>query len=524
MAIAPAADLDGLPEVPVATITKDRQVVDTSSPVWRFRASSDGGRLHRLDWNRLNDDCSVELTPRTLRIFQVYLTHRLGYLKGHTVSNDFEMLSRFLHWLSRNRHELEPHIRRPFSWNQLTETVLRLFLEHRMATTDRGNDFVRLRDFYRWGAFVARFPEFDRQVALNLKSIRAQGNVKGAAVRFAHVTRGPLDFAERQLITAALRSELGTPQERAVVMVHLELGPNPLAVARLRNEDLQKFEAKTVESGASIIRTRYQLAMPRVKKRTEFRETKIRPISPQLGQLLEQLRVGGQQDRLFLWLNDLYPEHHIQVLMNDFVKAANLVSPRTYQALRLSPRRFRYTLGTEAAKEGASPASIAELLDHSDLQNVRVYVEASSYVVDQLGKRFDESFEPIARRFCGHIVDSRTESAFPGVPPKIIPSTSLHLPIVAIDSGGIGLCGRDVRKDGLCRLAPPLTCYPCEFFAAFRNASHGEVLKSLETVRDELKKSADLRIPMQLDEVIGALKQLVAQIERETKVADANAL
>ena len=313
-------------------------MVDTCSSVWRFRASSDGGRLHQLDWNRLTADCGVGLTPRTLRIFQVYLTHRLGYLKGHTVSNDFEMLSRFLHWLSRNRREREPQLAEQFSWDQLTETMLRLFLEHRMATTDRGNDFGRLRDFYQWGAFVVRFPEFDRQVALSLKAIRVQGNVKGAAVRFAHVTRGPLNFAERQLITATLRSGLGSPQERAVVMVHLELGPNPLAVARLRNEDLQKFELKIVEKGASISRTRYQLAMPRVKKRTEFRQTKVRPISPELGHLLEQLRVGGQQDRLFHWLNDLYPEHHIQVLMNGFVKRANLVSPRTHQALRLSPR------------------------------------------------------------------------------------------------------------------------------------------------------------------------------------------
>jgi hypothetical protein len=257
--------------------------------------------------------------------------------------------------------------------------------------------------------------------------------------------------------------------------------------------------------------------VPRVKKRTEFRQTKTRPISLELGQLLEQLNSGHQPDRLFHWLNELYPEQHIHMQMNNFVEKAHLVSPRTSQALRLSPRRFRYTLGTEAAKEGASPAKIAELLDHSDLQNVDVYVEASSYVVDQLGKKFDDAFEPIARRFCGHIVDSRTKPAFPGVPPKIIPSTSLHLPMLPMDFGGIGLCGRDVRNNGLCRLAPPLTCYPCEFFAAFRDGPHAEVLKALETVRDDLKESSDLRIPMQLDEVVEAVKHLVVRIETEKK-------
>jgi integrase len=515
-------DVDGLPDLPVTTITKDRQVVDTSASVWRFRASSDGGRLHLLDWGRLTSDSSFWLTPRALRIFQLYLSQRLRYLKGYTVANDFEMLNRFLRWLSK--HGREPDMTRAFSWDQLAQSMMRSFLEYGMATTDRGNDFVRLRDFYRWGAFVGRFPEFDRQVALSLKAIRAQGNVKGAAVRFAHVTRGPLDVAERQLITAAFRSGLGTPQERAVVMIHLELGPNPLSVARLRNEDLQKFEVKIVEKGSSITRTRYQLAMPRVKKRTEFRQVKVRPISLELGKLLEQLRSSDQHDRLFHWLNHLYPEHHIRVIMSDFVKQADIVSPRTSQPLLLSPRRFRYTLGTEAAKEGASPASIAELLDHSDLQNVGVYVEASSYVVDQLGQKFDEFFEPIAQRFRGQIVDSQSKSAFPGIPPKVIPSTSAHLPIVPMDLGGIGLCGRDVRKDGLCRLAPPLTCYPCEFFAAFRNGPHREVLEALERVRDELKKSSDLRIPMQLDDVVAAVKQLVLQIENERKVANASAV
>ena len=519
MAVKASGDLDGLPDLPSATITKDRQVVDTSAAVWRFRASSDGGRLHQLDWGRLTHLSSTnQLAPRTLRIFQVYLIHRLQYLKSYTVSNDFEMLIRFLRWLSSHKKD-ERALRaaRPFTWDQVTVRLLRLFLEHGMETADKGNDFARLRDFYRWGAFVARFPEFDWQVALSLKAIKAQGNVKGAAVRFAHVTRGPLDLFERQVVTAALRSELGTPEERAVVMIHLELGPNPLSVARLRKDDLQKFEAKIVEQGRSVTRTRYQLAMPRVKKRTEFRQTKTRPISLELGQLLEQLKSGDQQDRLFHWLNELYPEQHIHMLMNNFVEKAHLVSPRTSQALRLSPRRFRYTLGTEAAKEGASPAKIAELLDHSDLQNVGVYVEASSYVVDQLGQKFDDAFAPIANRFCGRIVDSRTEPAFPDVPAKIVPSASLHLPMLPMDVGGIGLCGRDVRNNGLCRLAPPLTCYPCEFFAAFRSGPHAEVLKSLEAVRDNLKESSDLRIPMQLDQVVAAVKQLVVRIETERK-------
>lgn len=386
-----------------------------------------------------------------------------------------------------------------------------------MTTSAKGNDFARLRDFYHWGAFVQNLPGFDSQVALALKSVRAQENVKGSAVRFGDVLKGPLDSTEQKLLIHAVRAEKGSARDRAVVMVHLELGLNPHATVRMKNDDLLKFTVKTVDRGLSVMMIRYQLAVPRVKKRTEHRETKVRPISSELGQVLEQLRTGTGEGALFHWLDDSNPEREIAVAMHRFVQEARIISPRTGELLRLTPRRFRYTLGTEAAREGAAPAKIAELLDHSDLQNVDVYVEASSYVVDQLGKNFDEVFEPIARRFRGKFVDSHTEPAFSGVPAKIIPPTSLHLPLLPIDVGGIGMCGRDVRKDGLCRLAPPLTCYPCEFFAAFRDGPHAQVLQALERITDELKRSSDLRIPMQLEEVVGAARQLVAQIAADRK-------
>ena len=77
------------------------------------------------------------------------------------------------------------------------------------------------------------------------------------------------------------------------------------------------------------------------------------------------------------------------------------------------------------------------------------------------------------------------------------------------------MCGRDARKDGLCRLAPPLTCYPCEFFAAFRAGPHAEVLTALEKISEEMKAISDSRIPMQLEDVMSAIRQLLAQIHRE---------
>jgi hypothetical protein len=149
----------------------------------------------------------------------------------------------------------------------------------------RGIDFTRLRDFYSWGAFVGQYPEFDRQLALSIKAIRAKGSVRGAAVRFRHRSKGPLDKAELRIVIEAFRSGVGAPKDCAVVMIHLELGPNQQSVARLKTGDVKKFEVEMVAQGRPRTHTRYHVSLPRVKKRKEYRETVVRPISNELGSL-----------------------------------------------------------------------------------------------------------------------------------------------------------------------------------------------------------------------------------------------
>jgi integrase len=401
--------------------------------------------------------------------------------------------------------------------------MFRAFLEHGLSTASKGNDFARLREMYFWGAFGVQLPEFDRDLALALKTIRAQGNVKGAAVRFRDPLKGPLDSDEQRIVIQAIAAGAGTPFDRALLMLHLELGLNPQSTARMKNHDLRVFETKIVDGGRSRTITKYQIQMPRVKKRKEFRETRTRPVSDQLGQLLIALRKGGPEDPLFHWLPSDSPEEGINQAMARFATAARLISPRTRSQLHLTPRRFRSTLATEMAREGASRERIAEVLDHTDLQNVDVYVEAASYVVDQLGEQFDRIFDPLLQRFRGRIVDSHTRSVFPGVPPKSIPGELVHLPTAPLNLGGIGMCGRDVCKDGLCRLAPPLTCYPCEFFAAFRTGPHAEVLAALERIAEAMKPVSDSRIPMQFEDIMAAIRQLLEQIAQESGKKDTSA-
>src|SRR5205823_3330873 len=126
-----------------------------------------------------------------------------------------------------------------------------------------------------------------------------------------------------------------------------------------------------------------QLDVPRVKKRTVGRETKRRPISNRLGALLERLQSGGSEEPLLHWLSQNNPEQSTVIAMKHFVRSAGIVSPRTTGLLNMTPRRFRFTLATHMAEEGASLFHLAEVLDHTDLQNVKVYVETRSSIADE---------------------------------------------------------------------------------------------------------------------------------------------
>ena len=225
--------LSDLPSLPVSVLSFDGQLVDTSQAIWRFRSSLDSGATITIHWTR--QDERYILSSRARHLVKLYFADRIARKKAPTIENDFHMFLRLQEWL---RSRIQP----PAEWASLTEGLVRAFLQHGVErTADKGNDFSRLRTFYRWG--VARqYRDFDPAFLEILRSITAVGNAKGHSVRFRDVVRGPFSSDELMLIGRAVREGLGTSQDRAIVMLHLELGHNPNASARLRNRDLIRYE------------------------------------------------------------------------------------------------------------------------------------------------------------------------------------------------------------------------------------------------------------------------------------------
>ena len=76
----------------------------------------------------------------------------------------------------------------------------------------------------------------------------------------------------------------------------------------------------------------------------------------------------------------------------------------------------------------------------------------------------------------------------------------------------LGCCGRDVRKDGLCRLLPPAELLPVPFLRRSSDGPHREMLDSIEAFLPGNQETSDKRILMQLADVRVAIQQVLEQL------------
>ena len=82
-----------LPPLPSRVISLDGQLVDTSTTCWRFRSSSDGGKLIFIPWDRLDEPAI--LSDRARYLAKLFLADKVSRKKARTIENDFRMFRRF---------------------------------------------------------------------------------------------------------------------------------------------------------------------------------------------------------------------------------------------------------------------------------------------------------------------------------------------------------------------------------------------------------------------------------------------
>ena len=336
--------------------------------------------------------------------------------------------------------------------------------------------------------WVARgYTGVDRDVLQFFGSIKIPGNVKGAAVRTHHPTKGPFTDLELQGITLAAREAHRegrvSRQDFAILLALTATGSRPGQLSMLACGDLVP-----PAPGSSVSR----LLVPSLKKRTRKRLTRERVIPGELAALLKKLVAERSRDERFqatpVDRRPIFavaatafaslPDAHIgkrgvSRALKRIQSALRLRSARTGAPINLAPRRFRSTLGTRAADAGHPPVLIAHLLDHTDLQHVGVYVESRPSIVDRMDAALHDRVEPLAGLFSGEIVADESESGTGEAPSRRVASAA---------GKGVGTCTGSRR----CTRLAPLACYTCAAFRPWRDAPHDDLLRSLIEERGTL--------------------------------------
>ncbi len=398
----------------------------------------------------------------------------------------------------------------------------------------------RLVRWYVWCA--ANFPEagFSLSYAATLDGMVIPGNPKGQAVKDEDPETGPFDLSlELPVIVRALQNDDSETyehlQERAAVALCLALGRNPANFIFLDQGDLRDLTL-----GIEDVDPCYQLAVPRIKKslispRQDFQLETLEAAFAAHVLALSRASAGKPVEVLTeegIVTSDVQPlfrrrkinqkpvptsavhralrpvTNFINVLLKSFVKRHNILSPITMTPLIVSARRFRYTLATSLVDQGISRRELARVLDHSDTQHVQVYFELRSRIIRHLEAAQAKLFGTYLGYFKGRFIHSADEAETAGRSDKALSFIPESHPTDSID---IGMCG----EQRLCGLDPPFSCYLCPKFRPYVHANHDNVLAVLLAEReDRLAKYESVRLGIQIDDVIFAVGQVIAEVEK----------
>lgn len=214
-------------------------------------------------------------------------------------------------------------------------------------------------------------------------------------------------------------------------------------------------------------------------------------------QKLERFKINKELREIFV--SDKAHEYSVKInnTLGFIAETENVISERTYERLNVNPRRFRYTVGTRAAREGASELVIAELLDHSTTKYTGVYVEFNADHV----ARIDEAVGNHMQKYAGF---------FQG---KIQGDDSIKKNELAVRdlSGDVtGACGGCKS----CQANVPVPCYTCHHFRPFINAPHIELRNHLLKQRERIMTDTnDETMSKTLDRTIMAVEEVVKKCD-----------
>jgi hypothetical protein len=372
-----------------------------------------------------------------------------------------------------------------------------------------------------------------------LEQQKLKGEKKGVAVQLLDTLEGPFSDIEKQAVhelgNTKYREGIITTAEYVSVLLVSNLGTRSIQLAKTKIKDLVKAKKDNGEPG-------YFLRVPRAKNglrwRNEFNPKPLNQFIWEVVQVHAQDLINSVKSSFpeiedtFLQELPLFPNweyidrlksvdelrdslhpdldvahsssRDFAVLGTGAIEKLEVYSERTGEILKANLRRFRYTLGSNLAREGISDAGIAEALDHSDLQNAGVYTKNHPDVIEAIGKAVDMAMIPLAQAFNGTLVDYERDA---------INGDNKNKRIRFVDevhNVNLATCG----EQGYCTDYAPIACYTCGLFQPWVDAPH-EII--LEYLVNERKRIADIthdeRVTSVQDRTILAVIEVIKKCE-----------
>lgn len=338
---------------------------------------------------------------------------------------------------------------------------------------------------------------FSKDAAALFEQKTFKGNQKGVAVATLCPYFGPFSNIEYEAILSKIRDAYAggffSEYQIVLVLLFLVLGQRPVQYAALKLKD---FKVREDDAG----NIEYSIDVPRAKQKDSMRRDsfKNRTLTESIGKII-RIHVSQIEKQFHGLLADpsqlpMFPQfdnkydfsvgfefHRTSTsILYDLKKALDplkIFSERTGDYINITGRRFRYTVGTRAAGEGHGPLIIAELLDHTDTQNVMVYVQNSPEMLARIDRAMAMSLAPLAQAFAGTLITGSIDAVRGEDPNSLIAD-----PRFDGSFRPMGNCG----NFSFCGLAAPIACYTCRNFQPWIDGPHEAVLQYLLADRDRL--------------------------------------
>ncbi len=346
---------------------------------------------------------------------------------------------------------------------------------------------------------------------------------KGRSVRTMDPRTGAYSDLEYNGLRTALHAAYAAGEIKhanyAICLLSLSIAPRPSQIALLKVRDLTVTRR---QDGSKV----YILAVPRVKQRREGprSDLRVRELIPEVGAILERQAHHVREVAIAAGIGEpddapMFPspvgrgfsaaalasvrEHStrdgIRDRLKHTIRLLKVRSERTGELIKATAHRCRRTLGTRAAEEGHGPLIIADLLDHTDTQNVMVYIETRPEVLRRLDRAFASALAPLAQRFAGVIRERDSDESENGI---------RDVCGVVADRGQPEAIGGCTRRSH-CALTKPIACYTCRLFRPWLDGPHEALLESLLRRRERVASKGSLRVAAANDQAILAVAEVV---------------